>query len=682
MALLQALKTRMYLHWGLLLFGTIGLFGYVLRATGWFTEIPGDLGDARFNSVVLEHLFLWTRGLTDGLWDPGFFYPFDNTLAYSDNHFGSGAVYILSRYLGMDRITAFQVWFAIGNIVNLMSAYYVLRKLGYSTLAAGLGAFIFAFALPVLPKEGHAQLVYRFASPLAFLAFWQGFEAADLKKFGVCGFWVAWQFYCSVYLGFFLTLLLLGLGIGLIVSAGPRWLVTTIRRLVAANGRQWVFTLAMIAVAGGLVGTLLHVYSATGKEYEFHRSFDEVATMLPRIQSYFLADYSTIWGSASRQIGESLQNRHEHQMFLGLGVIVLAATGFVVAWRGGSNHHLVRASSVALVLLTALTLVTPFGTLYSMIAQLPGISSIRAVSRIIVIMVLPVALLCAFGADWLERRVHETLPRAAGKAAIALLILLAAGESVSFLSNNTPETAWRDRQAALEAQLPDTLDSHSILYVTDVQGADPTAYLTELDAVIVAQAHHIPTLNGYSGNTPPGYIRPSPCTGASMRLSQAFGHLRKTDISVADIIAHTKTVALSPCPINGQNLPLSGLVDERLPSAISITLKAADMPGQFVAEIHNKSDLPLATQSVDGHSVYASWRIVPRDPVAGQPGWDSRLPVDVTIASGEMFALSFDVPQSALSAARAVQFSLVQEGYFWFHDRGMTPGNIDLEAEE
>ena len=167
-----------------------------------------------------------------------------------------------------------------------------------------------------------------------------------------------------------------------------------------------------------------------------------------------------------------------------------------------------------------------------------------------------------------------------------------------------------------------------------------------------------------------------------MRLSQAFGHLRKTDISVADIIAHTKTVALSPCPINGQNLPLSGLVDERLPSAISITLKAADMPGQFVAEIHNKSDLPLATQSVDGHSVYASWRIVPRDPVAGQPGWDSRLPVDVTIASGEMFALSFDVPQSALSAARAVQFSLVQEGYFWFHDRGMTPGNIDLEAEE
>ena len=193
MAVLHEIKRRLSLHWGFALFGAVGLFGYVLRSVGWFTEIPGDLGDARFNSVVLEHLFLWTRGLTEGLWDPGYFYPFDNTLAFSDNHFGSGIIYVLSRYVGIDRIASFQIWFVFGNILNLISAYYVLRKLGFSTFAAGLGAFVFAFALPVLAKEGHAQLVYRFASPLALLAFWRGLGLPRPRSLGPCRFrWWGW----------------------------------------------------------------------------------------------------------------------------------------------------------------------------------------------------------------------------------------------------------------------------------------------------------------------------------------------------------------------------------------------------------------------------------------------------------------------------------------------------------
>ena len=36
-------------------------------------------------------------------------------------------------------------------------------------VAAACGAFAFAFGLPALAKEAHAQLVWRFAVPLAFL---------------------------------------------------------------------------------------------------------------------------------------------------------------------------------------------------------------------------------------------------------------------------------------------------------------------------------------------------------------------------------------------------------------------------------------------------------------------------------------------------------------------------------
>ncbi|KKD57704.1 hypothetical protein VM57_02130 [Stenotrophomonas maltophilia] len=48
--------------------------------------MPGDLIDARFNSVVLEHVYQWLRGDVESLWSPGFFYPVKDVLALSDNH--------------------------------------------------------------------------------------------------------------------------------------------------------------------------------------------------------------------------------------------------------------------------------------------------------------------------------------------------------------------------------------------------------------------------------------------------------------------------------------------------------------------------------------------------------------------------------------------------------------------
>ena len=82
------------------LFG-IGCLGYLLPAVGYFTMIPGDLGDARFNSVVLEHGYQWLTGQAAQLWSPSFFYPFERVLGLSDNHFGSGWSYILLRTFGL-----------------------------------------------------------------------------------------------------------------------------------------------------------------------------------------------------------------------------------------------------------------------------------------------------------------------------------------------------------------------------------------------------------------------------------------------------------------------------------------------------------------------------------------------------------------------------------------------------
>jgi hypothetical protein len=41
-------------------------------------QIPGDLGDSRFNMYVLEHGYRWLTGLDASFWSAPFFYPFTN----------------------------------------------------------------------------------------------------------------------------------------------------------------------------------------------------------------------------------------------------------------------------------------------------------------------------------------------------------------------------------------------------------------------------------------------------------------------------------------------------------------------------------------------------------------------------------------------------------------------------
>ncbi|MGH8732457.1 MAG: hypothetical protein ACREVB_02110, partial [Burkholderiales bacterium] len=190
--------------------------GYVLKALQYFKAAPSDLMDGRFNSVVLEHLYRVLTGSAAALWSPEYFYPFPGALAFSDNHLGSAFSYVLARLLGLSREQAFNVWFTTGTLLNFACALYVLRRFGASTAAAALGAFFFACALPATAQDGHAQLVYRFAAPLAVLAHWQMFERRRLAGFARVAFFTAWQFYCSIYLGVFLVYLLAALTVAIL----------------------------------------------------------------------------------------------------------------------------------------------------------------------------------------------------------------------------------------------------------------------------------------------------------------------------------------------------------------------------------------------------------------------------------------------------------------------------------
>lgn len=176
-------------------------------------SFPGDLGDTRLNQIILEHLFKWISGQESDLWSLKFFWPYTGSLAFSDNHFGSMVFYAVWRFVGFFREASFNLWFCTGVILTLIACFVVLYRIGLSAAGAAAGAFIFTLSLPMLAHEGHSQLIYRFPIPLAIFSLLKYFDSKKIEWIAQVATYTALQFLCSIYLGVFLSYLLVAISI-------------------------------------------------------------------------------------------------------------------------------------------------------------------------------------------------------------------------------------------------------------------------------------------------------------------------------------------------------------------------------------------------------------------------------------------------------------------------------------
>jgi hypothetical protein len=105
--------------------------------------------------------------------------------------------------------------------------------------------------------------------------------------------------------------------------------------------------------------------------------------------------------------------------------------------------------------------------------------------------------------------------------------------------------SWRARRDKLEAVIQPHPPKGAVLFVTQPK-AEPF-FMTEIDAMIYAQDRHLATLNGYSGNTPPGYTYPDPCLVPEMRVNSYFALRGPSDVKRQQILDRLHTVHLEPC---------------------------------------------------------------------------------------------------------------------------------------
>ncbi|NBS35659.1 MAG: hypothetical protein EBS82_07520, partial [Methylocystaceae bacterium] len=376
---------------GVLLFAGALVLG-PLRQLDFFSRMPGDIVDARLNLIFLENIYAYFSRPSGSLIHLSFFYPYPYVSAFSDNLFGAAPIYLLGRLSSLTPEAAFQFWFILGYFLNFSAACYSFRLLGQSPSASAIGAILFTFGLPVSAQMGHAQLQYRFGLALAITYFYLFLTRYDWRAFLLSCFWLAWQFFCSIYLGFFASLFIASLLILFLLQQlcetrlkiSPRAtlplseLLSRWRALDQLKRLQFLIALALALIA---LIVLFFPYLEVTKLYRFTRTWMEVSAMSPRLLSYLIADHSLIWGGVSEKI-QGLPIRWEQQLFIGLVPSGLLAFGAIQARREISWGGRLTLIIVALLSLFILTLNFNEQSLWRFLVGLPLFSAIRALSRI------------------------------------------------------------------------------------------------------------------------------------------------------------------------------------------------------------------------------------------------------------------------------------------------------------
>jgi hypothetical protein len=495
-----------------------------------FDLVPGGRGDNRLVTALLEYLYRSFHGVGQMI-SPAFYYPTPRTLGYADVFLTHALFYSWLRGAGMDLFSSYQVCVLAFDILNYVFCFCLIHcgfRMGVT--ASAIGSFFFAFNAPKFNQLSHPQLQLLFYLPLVLwaLATWarESSSTGSLKAFALlsaAGIFLNLQLLSSFYLAwFFLFWFSLFLISAFILKATRLFLKDLFRRF-------WLSILGAGLVFGITIIPFLYLYLPVVRDLG-GKDYSEVQMMIPNFWCFLWMGPRHSWWGWLGDACPALRNLPiEGEERAGYGVILLfimILLTFGTLWILRKKVHkktppigfLMKASkrngiylhfTALLVLTTAVfcLLGLQYGTGFSpwrlVYEVVPGAKSIRAVSRYAVFLALPVSIIVSFLCHALFEKA-KAIQEWGGKTLCYALTLLVAGLAVLEQVSLPPYPAFLkkvelNRLEYLSQKLPAPCQA---FYVTVNPSLPYTATDIQIDAMLLSAVRGIPTLNGYSGQSP------------------------------------------------------------------------------------------------------------------------------------------------------------------------------------
>lgn len=481
------------------------------------TQVVADLPDT--------HLYIWTLAWDThaflrqplSIFDANIYYPYANTLAYSENLIGSAFFAAPVIWLTGNLVLAMNLVALLTCVLCGVGGYVLGRKLHLSVWAACLCGLVFAFAPPRFFRLGqlHMTAVEWIPFSLAYLhAYFETNRPRDLR----------------IAVGFF-SLQALSSG------HGAAYLLVATLALLA-----WQFALgAPLAVPQrlndfGVTGAYLLApsvwimlpYRLAQQDAGLKREY--TPALQPGIES-FLASPARVDHYLIERMWGSFPKEPDAYLFPGFLVLILAAIG-LANWQG---RRRVRENPalfylVLLALSTLMFLKHPF-ELWKYVYWMPGFNFIRVPSRFIIMTIMALGVLAGLGFDRLTAR--------ASKAVATIAFALVAGSLlVEYQSYPFGGVPYAVNVPAIDRWLDTQPKPFVVAEVPVPSSGDRGAQIRQqTQSMLHATAHWQKTIHGYSGIQRPLHDRlydvltvfPQPESLSALR-----------EVGVTHVVVHTQ----------------------------------------------------------------------------------------------------------------------------------------------
>jgi hypothetical protein len=494
--------SNLLFEWPFLLGLIIVCFFFALEVVGYnFSYFPGDLGDARFSMYMFEHSYQFFLGNEASFWEASFMYPEPKIITYSENFIGSAPFYSVFRLFGANRETAFQLWFVLMFLLNYLCAYLFLNWQFNNKHAAVIGALVFTCSMAIQSQMTHAQTFPRFPVPLAF---WMAMIfIKNLKPFYLFGsiLMVVYQFYCSIYLGFFLLV-----PIGVLLFFGM-----LLKRKLAFDyikNLKWVSLIVGSVIINILILIPLMLPYYIRAKVGGMNSYESVVATLPTIRSFFYSQKGSFFWSNLTEIGSDYPAPWDHQIFTG-GLAMLSLILFSIfllsfflkqKWVKSMSIDVQTKALFFTAIVVFLLFVRYQGfSFYQVLFKLPGFGSLRSLTRVINIELI----FFAFSTTFIVSQLFNKYKKYTTLLFLCLSIIFVAdnyfkGES----SYRTEKIITEQRVDALVNKMKDIPAGSVVSYEPQFEG---NSYPYQIDAMLAGQTLGLKMVNGYTATSPYGY---------------------------------------------------------------------------------------------------------------------------------------------------------------------------------
>ena len=399
-----------------------------------FDKFFGDRGDVRGFVYFMEHWYLSILGKAS-LFNPGIFYPTKRTLAYSDLLFGFAAPYSFFRALGFGMFTSTEFTIILFTFLAYCTAFVLLyRTLGFGLIPSCAGAMFFAFNSPKFNQLTHLQLQYVFLLPLIFALVIKLAKQVEtitdrkaawlLSLAAVClNVQLTTTFYYTWYFTIWILIFLL---LALAFRASRNFIITGIWKL-----RRAILIGAAVFLVGFIPIVLIYLKAIRGGSWY---QFDFVIQMIPDWRSLLsMGDGNFVWSWFYKRIVGDPRPATWGELMVGIGLVPsLAWIALTVAsvWliKKGRKGEIGLLFLGVMILATSIFIVLGVKvgghSLWKYIYEyFPAGGAIRAVSRYVIFLTLPMSIAFAYG-------LKKALQRAAGNQALTVAILVIAAFGV------------------------------------------------------------------------------------------------------------------------------------------------------------------------------------------------------------------------------------------------------------